>query len=80
MKEKTNKVFFDIEGYEEDDGSTDNFGMAVTIDSEGNVKHWDRKDFDQFFEYLLQHDEIVSYAGHGYDNWVIAKKVGFEDA
>lgn len=79
LRENTQKIFFDIEGYLTPDGQNDGFGLATTIDEHNEARLWERHELTDFLDYLLQFDEVVSFAGLGFDNWAIAKEVGPDD-
>lgn len=79
LGESSRKVFFDIEGFPTDDGKNDSFGLASTIDENNEVRLWERHELNEFLDYLLGFDEVVSFAGLGFDNWAISKGVGVDD-
>lgn len=83
-----NRVFFDLETYylPQDLGYSrayanlnrpevlpkQRLGLAVTIDDAGKVGCWDECQASQLIDYLLKHDQIVSYNGLNFDNFVLS--------
>lgn len=86
LKGETDKVFFDIETlYLSDDeeirrlyptGSThyiekQRLGIAVSIADSGEVKCWEESEILEFVDHLLKFDEIVTFNGIEFDNYVL---------
>ena len=86
LKPDARRVFYDIETLQlpNDDeveslyptGSTNYYtkqrlGTCVSIDDAGKVECWDEQNVRQLKEYLLSFDEIVSFNGLRFDNYIL---------
>lgn len=47
-------------------------GLAVTIDNHGRVECWDECQARQLVDYITAFDQIVSYNGLNFDNYVLS--------
>lgn len=47
-------------------------GLAVTINNGGQVECWDECQAKQLVDYLLQYNQVVSYNGLRFDNFVLS--------
>jgi hypothetical protein len=87
LKPDARRVFYDLETYQlpsdpemeamYPSGSTNYFskqriGTCVSIDDQGKVECWDEQRAIELKDYLLGFDEIVSFNGMRFDNYVLA--------
>lgn len=93
LERNTDKVFFDIETLflpnneevqkEVDENSHyiehQRLGIAVSIDGNGKVRCWDETEVSDFIDYLLEFEEVITFNGLKFDNFLLKGYIDNED-
>lgn len=93
LERNTDKVFFDIEtlflpNNKEVQRKTNKnshyiehqrLGIAVSIDDNGKVRCWDETEVSDFIDYLLEFEEIITFNGLKFDNFILKGYIDNED-